>query len=86
VSWFTASGRAQLHTYLISHRPGPGFATEVPYAIAVVELEEGPRMMTNIVGVDNTPDALQLDMPLEVDFEPRGDQVVPVFRPAPSRP
>jgi uncharacterized OB-fold protein len=84
VSWFTATGRARLHTYLISHRAAPGFAADVPYAIAVVALEEGPRMMTNIVGVDNTPDALQLDMDLEVAFEARGDQQVPVFRPAPS--
>ncbi len=82
VEWFVASGRARLHTYLISHRPAPGFAEQVPYAIAVVELEEGPRMMTNIVGVDNTPENLVLDMDLEVDFEPRGAQLVPVFRPA----
>lgn len=82
VEWFTASGRGRLHTYLISHRPAPGFADQVPYAIAVVELEEGPRMMTNIVGVANTPEQLVLDMPLEVTFEARGDQQVPVFRPA----
>lgn len=82
LEWFAASGRARLHTYLISHRPAPGFADQVPYAIAVVELEEGPRMMTNIVGVANTPEQLVLDMPLEVTFEARGDQQVPVFRPA----
>ena len=81
VTWIVASGHARLHTYLISHRPAPGFADEVPYAIAVVELEEGPRMMTNIVGVDNTPENLVLDMALEVAFEARGDQDVPVFRP-----
>jgi hypothetical protein len=85
-----ASGRAKLHTYLINHRPAPGFEDDAPYAIAVVELEEGPRMMTNIVGVSNTPENLELDMPLEVRFEPRGDrrdqerggQMVPVFTPA----
>ena len=82
VAWVVASGRARLHTYLITHRPAPGFADDVPYAIAVVELEEGPRMMTNIVGVENTPEALVLDMALEVDFEPRGELQVPVFRPA----
>ena len=82
VEWFTACGRARLHTYLISHRAAPGFAGDVPYAIAVVELEEGPRMMTNIVDVDNTPEALVLDMQLEVAFEARGDLQVPVFRPA----
>ncbi len=86
VSWFRATGRGRLHTYLITHRAGPGFAGQVPYAIAVVELEEGPRMMTNIVGVANTPEALELDMALEVGFEARGDHQVPVFRPAGSTP
>ncbi len=86
VTWTRASGRARLHTYVISHRPAPGFARGTPYAIAVVELEEGPRMMTNIVGVANTPEQLDLDMALEVDFEPRGDQMVPVFRPATDAP
>ena len=64
MSWERASGEARLHTYLISHRPAPGFSDEVPYAIAVVELEEGPRMMTNIVGIEITPEALVLDMAL----------------------
>jgi uncharacterized OB-fold protein len=82
VSWEVASGRARLHTYLISHRPAPGFADDVPYAIAVVELEEGPRMMTNIVEVEQTPEALVLDMDLAVDFEARGAQSVAVFRPS----
>jgi uncharacterized OB-fold protein len=61
-----------------------GFANQVPYAIAVVELKEGPRMMTNIVGIANTPESLVLDMPLEVTFDPRGGQSVPVFRPVVS--
>ena len=45
VSVFAASGRATLYSYVIHHRPVPGY--EPPYAIAVVELEEGPRMMSN---------------------------------------
>jgi len=82
VEWTTVSGRARLHTYLINHRPAPGFEEDAPYAIAVVELEEGPRMMTNIVGIENTPESLVLDMTLEVTFEARGDSSIPVFRPA----
>jgi hypothetical protein len=66
---------------VISHRAAPWFEDEVPYAIAVVELAEGPRMMSNVVGIANTPEDLVLDMQLEVDFEPRGDVSVPVFRP-----
>ena len=79
VEWQPVSGRATLHTYVINHRPAPGW--DEPYAIAVVQLDEGPRMMTNIVGVDNTPEALVLDMPLQVTFEKRGDMNVPVFGP-----
>lgn len=82
VEVFVASGRAKLHTYVINHRPPPGFEGDAPYAIAVVELAEGPRMMTNIVGIENTPENLVLDMDLEVVFEERGDQAVPLFRPA----
>lgn len=76
------SGRATLHSYVINHRAAPGF--EAPYAIAVVELDEGPRMMSSIVGVDQTPEALHLDMALEVTFEERGDVALPVFRAAGS--
>lgn len=81
VEWVQACGRATLHTYNIVHRPAPGFEDRGPYALAVVELEEGPRMMSSIVGVENTPEHLVLDMALEVDFEPRGALQVPVFRP-----
>ena len=82
VRWVRASGDATLYSYVISHRAAPGYEDAVPYAIAVVELAEGPRMTTSIVGIENTPENLKLDMPLEVAFEPRGDVVLPVFRPA----
>ena len=84
VSWFTTSGRAQLYSYVIHHRPVPGFTP--PYSIAVVELAEGPRMMTNIVNCPQTPEALQLDMPLEVLFTPLTANItLPQFQPAESR-
>ncbi len=81
VSVFAASGRATLASYVINHRPAPGF--DGPYAIALVDLEEGPRMMTNIVDCEQTPEALQLDMALEVTFLELTDEIhLPVFRPA----
>lgn len=77
---FAASGRATLYSYVINHRPAPGF--EDPHSIAVVELEEGPRMMTNVVGCPQTPEALVLDMELEVTFEELSDDItLPLFRP-----
>jgi uncharacterized OB-fold protein len=69
---------------VINHRPVPGWEGDVPYAIAVVELEEGPRMASNIVGIPNTPEDLVLDMPLEVCFEEQGGMMIPKFRPARS--
>ncbi|HET9896869.1 MAG TPA: OB-fold domain-containing protein [Streptosporangiaceae bacterium] len=86
VEWFTASGDATLYSYVINHRPAPGFEEDAPYAIAVVQLAEGPRMMTNLAGVPSTPEALVLDMPLRVAFEQRGDMSLPLFQPAPSEP
>jgi uncharacterized OB-fold protein len=82
VSVFPASGKATLYSYVINHRPAaPGFTP--PYAIAVVTLEEGPRMMANILDCPQTPEALVLDMPLKVKFEKLDDAItLPQFVPA----
>jgi uncharacterized OB-fold protein len=70
-----------LWSYVINQRPRPDMGAE-PYAIAVVKLDEGPMMMTNIVGCPQSPDALQLDMPLEVSFARQSDQItLPLFTP-----
>ncbi len=80
VSIFAASGRASLYSYVINHRPHPAF--DGPYSIAVVQLEEGPRMMTNIINVEQAPEALILDMPLEVIFEELDELIsLPYFQP-----
>ncbi len=80
-----SSGRAFLYSYAIQYRAIPGFTP--PYAIAVVTLEEGPRMMTNIIDCPQTPEALQLDMPLEVAFQKINEATtLPVFRPAGAAP
>ncbi|QIZ37067.1 Zn-ribbon domain-containing OB-fold protein [Saccharopolyspora sp. ASAGF58] len=84
VSWVDVSGRATLLSYVINHLPAPGFETVGPHVIAIVRLEEGPTMMTNIVGVDPRPEQLLIDMPLQVAFEERYGQVVPVFVPRPG--
>ena len=77
-------GQRQGHAVQLRHQPppaAPGFTP--PYAIAVVELDEGPRMMTNIVDCPQTPEALELDMKLEVAFEKLDDKItLPLFRPA----
>ena len=82
LGWRAASGRGTLYTFAIMHQVmNPGFADAVPYNVAQIDLEEGVRMVANIVGVAN--DALRIGMRLEVCFENVGDDVsVPKFRPA----
>ncbi len=85
-TWITASGKAKLYSYVINHMPAPGWEAEVPYVIALVQLAEGPRLMSSLKGVPPDPARLVLDMPLRVGFEPRGNQKVPYFEPAGSTP
>ena len=83
VEWFQASGRGTLYSYMINYRPAPGFEDEAPYAIAIIQLEEGPRMMGNIHGIENTPENLVLDMPLKVVFTDANDETaIPNWEPA----
>jgi uncharacterized protein len=81
VSWLPASGRGSVYTWSVVHRNDlPPFPGRVPYVAAIVELEEGPRMMTNVVGCDL--DALRVGMPVEVTFEEETDDItLPRFRP-----
>ena len=84
-TWIQASGKATLYTFAIvgyesGKAPHPGF--EAPYVTAIVELEEGPTMPTNIVMDDPTPEELQIGMPLEVVFEDITDEIaLPKFKP-----
>ena len=81
VEWEQASGRATLYTWSVVRRNDlPPFGERVPYVAAVVDLDEGPRMMTNVV--DCEFDALEVGMPLEVLFQEISEDVtIPVFRP-----
>lgn len=79
--WTEVSGRGTVHSFSIVHRAAfPEFQAKVPYVIALVDLEEGPRMMTNIVGEDALQ--VEIDDAVEVCFEPRGADgaKVPQFR------
>jgi hypothetical protein len=81
VGWVEVSGRARLASYVITQNPLRGFEPVSP-VIAIVELDEGPRLMTNIVGIDPDPGQLTLDMPLQVRFHERDGVTLPVFAPA----
>lgn len=81
IEWFKASGRGVLHSYVINHLAAPGWEAEVPYVIAIVKLEEGPTMMSNLVGVEPEPGSLTLDMPLRMLTRVRGNMMLPHFAP-----
>jgi uncharacterized OB-fold protein len=83
LEWRRASGRGTLHTFTIVHRGQRGFALPAPYVLAIVELDEGPRLMTNLVGVEPDPARIRIGMPVEVVFEDlSADVALPRFRPA----
>lgn len=88
VVWAQASGAATLYTYsVVRFNDLPPFAERVPYVAAIVELAEGPRLMSNIVECE--PDRLEIGMPLQVTFRRDTDvaaaaPAAPVFRPVPA--
>jgi uncharacterized OB-fold protein len=75
------SGRGKVFSFVTFHRVyHPAFEQEVPYVVALVELEEGPRLLTNIVGV--SPDKVSCEMPVKVIFDDVAEGVaVPKFMP-----
>ena len=84
VEWVQSSGKATLHAYAIAERgPTPAFRDAVPYVTAIVELDEGPRMPTNLVDVPMDEEHIKVGMALEVTFDDVTSSVtLPKFRPA----
>ena len=80
----TGSGKGTLHAFtIVQNQRQPGFAEEVPYVVAMVELDEGVRMMTNLIGVEADPEHVKIGMPVEVVYEDVSDEItLPKFKPA----
>lgn len=81
VEWRRASGLGTVYSVTVTHQNhAPGFRGRLPYVLAVVELDEGVRVMTNVVGCE--PDAVRIGMPVEVEWDDVSPAVsLPVFRP-----
>ena len=79
--WVQLSGRGTVWSFgVYYHVFNPNFADDIPYNVALVELEEGPRLVTNIVGVAN--EEIEMGMPVEAEFDDVTDEVTLVrFRP-----
>ncbi len=79
VEWVDASGRGTVHTFTVIHQQGmPGWRDEVPYVAAVIDLEEGARMTTNIV--ECAPADVRIGASVEVTFVDEGMYVLPRFK------
>jgi uncharacterized OB-fold protein len=83
-TWEPVSGKGVVYTYSIVRRPAtPAFKDDVPYVYAIVELEEGPMMPTNIVGVP--VDDVAIGTPVQLTYRDMTDEItLPVFTPKPA--
>jgi uncharacterized OB-fold protein len=82
IEHFAASGRGTIYSHTVTHQNGmPGFRDACPYVLAYVDLEEGPRLMSNVVGCH--PETVRIGMAVRVDcVETGNDFGVPRFVPA----
>lgn len=82
LAWVESSGRGRVYSFSVVHRPQrPEY--QVPYAVAIVELEEGWHMLSNLV--DCEVEEVEIGMPVEVTFQRMSDEIsLPFFRPAPG--
>jgi uncharacterized OB-fold protein len=81
LEWIKASGKGKVLSFTIVYRPvSPAFAEDTPYVVAIITLDEGPQMMTNIVDCDT--EKLHIGMEVEVTFEDWTEDIsVPKFTP-----
>ena len=84
--WVQSSGRGTVYAFSIVHRPPiPAFQERVPYVAALVELEGGARIPTNLIHVEPDPSFIRVGMPVEVVFDDVSETVaLPKFRPVPG--
>ncbi len=80
--WAEVSGKGEVYTYTVVHRPvSEAWAGDTPYVIAMIALDEGPVMMSNVV--DCEPGDVSIGLPVEVVFKDLAEGVtLPYFRPA----
>ena len=84
--WIKASGKGTLYTYAIAHQlPRPNYKGPLPFVIAMVQLEEGPIMPTNLVEVKPEPASIKVGMHVEVTFDDITEEIsLPKFKPMTS--
>ena len=83
LSWHISRGEGTIYTFsVIRQSRHPAFKDKAPYAVAMVDLDEGVRLLTNIVGVDDPSKEVHIGQRVVVAWEDHDELSVPLFRPA----
>ena len=84
ITWIQASGKGRLYSFEIVYQQlNRRFQVPTPYVLAMIELDEGPRMMSNLINIEPDPKHVKCDMPVEVVYEQLTDAItIPLFQPA----
>ena len=79
--WAQMSGNGEVHSYVVARRAfHPGFAEDVPYVVAIIELDEGVRLVSNVVGIE--PEAVKIGARVTLEWDDSsGEYPLPKFRP-----
>ena len=78
LAWAQASGRGVVYSHSTVHRaPSPAFKADLPYVVAIVKTDEGPQLLSRIVGI--APEKVAIGMRVRVKMELKGDAALPVF-------
>jgi uncharacterized OB-fold protein len=76
IDWIEGSGEGRVHTFAVQHRAFGGWAEEVPFVTAYIDLNEGDRMATVLRGVDaNDPASIRIGAKVKVEFDQAGEDI-----------
>ena len=83
LSWHVSKGEGTVYTYsVIRQSYHPFFRSKVPFAVAWIDLDEGPRILSNLTGVEDPTTEVSIGQRVHVDWEEHEDLSIPLFRPA----
>ncbi len=82
LTWHASKGEGTLYTYSVVRQSyHPFFRAHAPYAVAWIDLDEGPRILSNIVGIEDPTKELAIGQRLRVEWEDHEELAIPLFRP-----
>ena len=83
LSWHASEGRGTVYSYsVIRQSYHPFFRARVPFAVAWIDLDEGPRVLSNLTGIADPSHDVKIGMRVAVEWEPHEELAIPLFRPA----